>query len=368
MTYAPQDPADGGAARLAAARPRSSSARCARSTSARRLFRHGTASASSVFAADARCRRRRAAARHGARRGLADRLRRRGRCGSCGCSAPGRAPVGRGRFPARLSDAARDDPAVPRYKLTLEYDGAGLVGWQRQTHGLSVQQVVENAVQRFCGERSRFTAPAAPMPASMRWARWRISTSARRCRPSDPQRAQPSSAPARDQRARGRAASPRISTPGSRRRGRVYLYRILNRRAPAALERGRVWHVRPPARRRGDARRGRGHLVGQHDFTTFRDSLCQAKSPVKTLDALEVARAGDEIRIEARARSFLHHQVRNMVGTLELVGARQVAARRRRRARSPPATAAPAARPRRPKGSIWSKYATRLIFRNSQMT
>jgi tRNA pseudouridine38-40 synthase len=100
---------------------------------------------------------------------------------------------------------------------------------------------------------------------------------------------------------------------------RRYLYRILNRRAPPALERGRVWHVAPPL----DAaamHAGAQHITGHHDFTTFRDSLCQAKSPVKTLDMLQVARVGDEIHIEARARSFLHHQVRNMAGTLKLVG------------------------------------------------
>jgi tRNA pseudouridine38-40 synthase len=102
--------------------------------------------------------------------------------------------------------------------------------------------------------------------------------------------------------------------------GRVYRYRILNRRAPPVLERGRVWHVGPPL----DAeamQEAAGLLLGKHDFTTFRDSLCQAKSPVKTLDRLDVTRFDEEIRIEARARSFLHHQVRNMVGTLKLVGA-----------------------------------------------
>ena len=103
-------------------------------------------------------------------------------------------------------------------------------------------------------------------------------------------------------------------------RGRVYLYRILNRRPPPAVERGRVWHVGPEldAEAMHEAAQA---LVGKHDFSSFRDTMCQAKSPVKTLDALEVAREGDEIRIEARARSFLHHQVRNMVGTLKLVGA-----------------------------------------------
>ena len=120
--------------------------------------------------------------------------------------------------------------------------------------------------------------------------------------------------------------------------GRVYLFRILNRRAPPALERGRVWHVPSPLNLAA-MQEGARHLVGHHDFTTFRSSLCQAKSPLKTLDVLELHRAGDEIHIEVRARSFLHHQVRNMAGTLKLVGlgrwhpddvARALAARDRR--------------------------------------
>ena len=119
---------------------------------------------------------------------------------------------------------------------------------------------------------------------------------------------------------------------------RVYRYRILNRRAPPAVERGRVWHVAPPLDLAA-MQEGARHLIGRHDFSSFRDSLCQAKSPVKTLDALELSAAGEEIHIEARARSFLHHQVRNMAGTLKLVGlgrwrpedvARALAARDRR--------------------------------------
>jgi tRNA pseudouridine38-40 synthase len=101
--------------------------------------------------------------------------------------------------------------------------------------------------------------------------------------------------------------------------GRVYRYRILNRRPPPMLDRMRVWHVPPPLVLQA-MQDGAHHLLGRHDFTTFRDSLCQAKSPVKTLDALDVSRVGEEIHIEARARSFLHHQVRNMAGTLKLVG------------------------------------------------
>jgi tRNA pseudouridine38-40 synthase len=102
-------------------------------------------------------------------------------------------------------------------------------------------------------------------------------------------------------------------------RGRAYRYRILNRRPPAALERGRVWHVGPHLDVEA-MQAGAQALLGKHDFTSFRDTMCQAKSPVKTLDRLAVTRQGDEIVVEARARSFLHHQVRNMVGTLKLVG------------------------------------------------
>jgi tRNA pseudouridine38-40 synthase len=100
---------------------------------------------------------------------------------------------------------------------------------------------------------------------------------------------------------------------------RQYLYRILNRRAPPALERGRVWHAAPPldVKAMGEGAR---YLIGRHDFTTFRDSQCQAKSPVKTLDALDVSQTGEEVHVAVRARSFLHHQVRNIVGTLKLVG------------------------------------------------
>jgi tRNA pseudouridine38-40 synthase len=101
--------------------------------------------------------------------------------------------------------------------------------------------------------------------------------------------------------------------------GRRYVYRILNRRAPPALESGRIWHVAVPLDADAMAK-GAAHLIGRHDFTTFRSVQCQSDSPVKTLDRLDVTREGDEIRIEAAARSFLHHQVRSMVGCLAMVG------------------------------------------------
>jgi tRNA pseudouridine38-40 synthase len=227
---------------------------------------------------------------------------------------------------------------MPRCKLTLEYDGAGLVGWQRQKNGLSVQQIVEEAAERLCGAAVRVHG-AGRTDAGVHALGQVAHLDLPRAYPPDAIRN------ALNQHMKPHAVSVLAAEPvadsfDARRsaRGRVYLYRILNRRPPPSLERGRVWHV---GRRLDDAamREAARLLLGRHDFTTFRDSLCQARSPVKTLDALEIARADDEIAIEAHARSFLHHQVRNMVGTLKLVGegkwhaadvARALAARDRR--------------------------------------
>jgi tRNA pseudouridine38-40 synthase len=208
---------------------------------------------------------------------------------------------------------------MPRYKLTIEYDGRGLVGWQRQAKGLSVQEILETAIQRFCGKRPTVHG-AGRTDAGVHALAQVAHVDLPREKPPEVIRN------ALNQHVKPTAvavlAAERVGdTFDARRsaRGRVYRYRILNRRPPPALERGRVWHIGPTldvAAMQAAARL----LLGKHDFTTFRDTLCQAKSPVKTLDALDVAREGDEIWIEARARSFLHHQVRNMVGTLKLVG------------------------------------------------
>ena len=227
---------------------------------------------------------------------------------------------------------------MPRYKLTIEYCGAGLVGWQRQAKGLSVQQALETAIHDFSGATVRVFG-AGRTDAG-------VHALAQIAHVDLPREAAPEVIrSAVNYHLRPHAISVVAVEPVSpdfdaRRSAtaRHYLYRILNRRAPPALERGRVWHVAAPldlAAMRDGAR----HLVGHHDFSTFRDSLCQAKSPVKTLDALDLSREGDEIHIAARARSFLHHQVRNMAGTLKLVGlgrwqpedvARALAARDRR--------------------------------------
>jgi tRNA pseudouridine38-40 synthase len=209
---------------------------------------------------------------------------------------------------------------MPRYKLTLEYDGTGLVGWQRQKNGLSVQEVLETAVERFSGAavtvhgagRTDAGVHALAQTAHLDLPR---EASPEVIRNALNQHAKPAAVAVLAVERVGDSFDARRSA-----RGRVYLYRILNRRPPPTLERGRVWHV--GSRLDAEAMHAAAQLLlGKHDFTTFRDTLCQAKSPVKTLDRLEVTRQGDDIRIEARARSFLHHQVRNMVGTLKLVGA-----------------------------------------------
>lgn len=208
---------------------------------------------------------------------------------------------------------------MPRYRLTIEYDGTGLVGWQRQAAGLSVQEALETAVARFCGKAVRVHGAGrtdAGVHALAQAAHLDLSRAADpetirsalnyHLKPHAISVTEVAEAPA-DFDARRWAVE------------RVYRYRILNRRAPPALERGRVWHVAPPLDLAA-MQEGARPLLGRHDFTTFRDAQCQAKSPVKTLDALDLSRDGDEIRIDARARSFLHHQVRNIVGTLKLVG------------------------------------------------
>ncbi|HEY4473068.1 MAG TPA: tRNA pseudouridine(38-40) synthase TruA, partial [Stellaceae bacterium] len=195
----------------------------------------------------------------------------------------------------------------------------GLVGWQRQANGLSVQEALETAFERFCGERLTVFGAGRTDAGVHALAQVAHVDLAREADPEVIRSAinhhlRPHAISVLDAMPAPPGFDARLSA-----RSRRYLYRILNRRAPPALERGRVWHVAPPL----DAaamQEGARHLVGHHDFSTFRDSLCQAKSPVKTLDLLDVAIDGEEIRIAARARSFLHHQVRNMAGTLKLVG------------------------------------------------
>ena len=208
---------------------------------------------------------------------------------------------------------------MTRWKLTIEYDGGPFMGWQRQDNGPSVQQQVEKAIFRMTSELATVHAAgrtdsgvhALAMSAHVDIAK---TVTAHRLRDGlnalvrpDPIAILEASEVDDDWHARFSCT------------GRRYLYRILNRRAPPAVDRGRVWHIATPLDV-GAMTEGAALLVGHHDFTTFRSVQCQSKSPVKTLDRLEVVREGDEIHIQAAARSFLHHQVRSMVGCLALVG------------------------------------------------
>ncbi|TWT15690.1 tRNA pseudouridine(38-40) synthase TruA [Reyranella sp. CPCC 100927] len=208
---------------------------------------------------------------------------------------------------------------MTRYKLTLEYDGGPFVGWQRQDNGLSVQQAVEEAVYRFCGERAHVQAAGrtdAGVHARGQVAHVDIAKDTRADTVRDALNYHLKPHPVAVVAAATAAADfhARFSATGRR-----YLYRIVNRRAKLALDAGRVWLVPVPLDATAMAL-GAARLLGRHDFTSFRSAACQAASPVKTLDRLDVSRTGDEIRIEAAARSFLHNQVRIMVGTLRLVG------------------------------------------------
>lgn len=209
---------------------------------------------------------------------------------------------------------------MSRYKLVLEYDGRGLVGWQRQDNGPSVQAALEEAVYRFCGER--LTAHAAGRTDAGVHALGQvahvdiekpITTDSLRDAVNHHLRPAPiavlsAEAVADDFHARFSAVR------------RRYLYRIANRRAPLTLDAGRAWWVPAPLDAPAMHAAAQG-LVGRHDFTSFRASECQARTAEKTLDVLDVARRGEEIEVIAKARSFLHHQIRNIVGTLRLVGA-----------------------------------------------
>ena len=208
---------------------------------------------------------------------------------------------------------------MTRWKLTVEYDGGPFVGWQRQAFGESVQQTLEQAINTMTGEmvavhgagRTDAGVHALAMEAHADIAK---SLTEHRLREGINALVRP--APVSVLAVKPVAADwhARFSCSGRR-----YLYRILNRRAPPALDRGKVWHIGAPldAAAMGE---GAAMLVGTHDFTTFRSVHCQSASPVKTLDALEVERVGEEIHVRAAARSFLHHQVRSMVGCLAMVG------------------------------------------------
>jgi tRNA pseudouridine38-40 synthase len=208
---------------------------------------------------------------------------------------------------------------MPRYKLTIEYDGRPFVGWQIQDNGLTVQGVLAEAVRAFCGEKVSVSGAGrtdAGVHALGQVAHVDLSRSWDEATVRDainahlrPHPVAIISAEQVDETFDARFSAIK----------RHYLYRIINRRADLTFERGRAWRIAKPlnsAAMHTAAQR----FVGRHDFTTFRAAECQAKSPVKTLDQLDVHRIRDDIHIIAAARSFLHTQVRSMVGALALVG------------------------------------------------
>ena len=211
---------------------------------------------------------------------------------------------------------------VQRWKLTIEYDGSRYSGWQRQENAPSIQQAIETAITAFCqqeitihgagrtdagvhagGQVAHFDLDYRNRPLSAYELAKALNAHLR------PQPVSILSAAAVDADFHARYSAT----------NKLYIYKVLNRPAPPTFDEGRVWHVfkKLDERRMNDAAQA---LVGVHDFTTFRDTRCQAKSPVRSLDRLEIRREEDMIYLEAEARSFLHHQIRNFMGTLALVG------------------------------------------------
>ena len=208
---------------------------------------------------------------------------------------------------------------MPRYRITIEYDGTPFLGWQVQASGPTVQGALVDAIRAFSGETVRLTGAGrtdtgvhalgqvAHFELARDWESWKVREALNFHLKKHP-------VVVRDAALVPPTFDARFSATA-----RHYLYRILARKAPPALDRNRVWWVPrelDPAAMTEAAR----PLLGNHDFTTFRAAGCQARSPMKTLDRLEVEVAGEEIRISASARSFLHHQVRSIVGSLKLVG------------------------------------------------
>ena len=208
-----------------------------------------------------------------------------------------------------------------RYKIIIEYDGTNLVGWQKQREGESVQSLISRAIKDFCHEEVEIFGAGrtdAGVHAIAQVAHFDISLDAEEFKIREalnyylrlydaPVSILEVTKVSNDFHARFSAVS------------RSYIYKILNRRAPAVLEKNRVWWV-PVELDVEKMRQAAAHLIGHHDFTSFRAAECQALSPMKTLDKIEIAQNGDEILFYVEAKSFLYHQVRNIVGTLKMVG------------------------------------------------
>jgi tRNA pseudouridine38-40 synthase len=208
---------------------------------------------------------------------------------------------------------------MPRYRICIEYDGTPFVGWQAQENGPSVQAALQSAIYKFSGEEVTVNGAGrtdagvhalgqvAHFDLSKVWDPFRIQEATNYHLRPNPVSVLNCEAVDDEFESRFDATS------------RHYLYRILPRRARPALDRDRVWWV-PYDLDAQDMHQAAQALVGHHDFTTFRAAYCQANSPVKTMDRIDVSRVGSEVHVTAVARSFLHHQVRSIVGSLKLVG------------------------------------------------
>jgi tRNA pseudouridine38-40 synthase len=208
---------------------------------------------------------------------------------------------------------------VPRYKITVEYDGGPFVGWQRQDTGPSIQAALEDAVFTFSGQRVLVQGAGrtdSGVHALGQVAHFDIGTEKRleEVRGALNFHLKPNPIVVLLAELAPDGFHARFSATYRR-----YRYRILNRRTPPAIERGHVWHVPVPLDV-GAMQAGASVLVGHHDFNSFRSANCQAKSSFKTLEELSVRRCGEEIHLDVGSRSFLHNQVRILVGTLQLVG------------------------------------------------
>ncbi len=208
---------------------------------------------------------------------------------------------------------------MPRYKLTIEYDGAPFRGWQVQERDLTVQGVLEQAAKALSGEDVRVHGAGrtdAGVHAKGQVAHLNFAKAFRTDQVRDAMNAHLRPHPV------GVLSAEQVTEDFEARFSAIkrhYLYRIINRRADLALDLGHAWRVPKPLD--ADAmHRAAQHLLGKHDFTTFRASECQAKSPKKTLDQFDVVRDGEHVNVNVSARSFLHHQVRSMVGSLVWVG------------------------------------------------
>jgi tRNA pseudouridine38-40 synthase len=208
---------------------------------------------------------------------------------------------------------------MPRYKCTVEYDGTAFAGWQRQSGAPSVQQSIEEAIFKFCGEDVRIHT-AGRTDAGVHAYALAIHFDLAKDAPPDkvmgainfhiqPNKIAILTCEVVSEEFHARYCALK----------RYYVYKIINRRAPLALEDGRAWFV-PTKLDVEKMRAGAAYMLGNHDFTSLRDSECQAKSPIKTLDEIRIEQNDEFIEVYVSAKSFLHHMVRNIVGTLKFVG------------------------------------------------